>query len=196
MEKLITVDISEDILTVAKNYFGFSPDGKVLESLTKDAYEYVTTLSTGKSEPPFDLLFMDINYSSDDITISPPKKFLEASFLQKLLSLCTPKCSYICINVQIYSSEGMESLMKELVALKESDDAPEVVKYHQVEEARNCIVMIARTQEIGKADKTNGDVLSDTLKSWSIANKNMWLKEFDMAELANSITKEVKAGQQ
>ena len=30
---LKTVDISADILTIAKKYFGFSPDGQVLESV-------------------------------------------------------------------------------------------------------------------------------------------------------------------
>ena len=80
LEKLVTVDISEDILKIAKNYFGFNPDGDKLESITADAYEYINKLDTSTTEP-FHLLLMDINYSSDDITISPPKKFLETSFL-------------------------------------------------------------------------------------------------------------------
>ena len=107
LEKLITVDISKDILAIAKKYFGFNPDGAVLESIEADAYEYVNKLAAERSEQPFDIIFMDINYSADDVSISPPKKFLESAFLQKLLTLCAQKCAYVCINVQIYSDEAL-----------------------------------------------------------------------------------------
>ena len=52
--------------------------------------------------------------------------------------------------------------------------------------------MLARTQDKGKDERSNGDVLSEILKSWNIANKNLWLKEFDMIEWANSISKDLK----
>ena len=93
----------------------------------------------------YNIVFMDINYSSEDVTISPPKKFLEKKFLEKVLSLCSQKACYFAINVQVYSDEGMESLLKELGDLKKADSGIGLISYHEVESSRNCIVMIAKT---------------------------------------------------
>ena len=35
----------------------------------------------------FDMIFMDINYEESNLHLSPPKKFLETSFLAKLMVL-------------------------------------------------------------------------------------------------------------
>lgn len=35
--------------------------------------------------PKFDMVFMDINYSEDNLELSPPQKFLETEFLEKLV---------------------------------------------------------------------------------------------------------------
>jgi len=53
----------------------------VVKSIIADAYNYVND-HTG---PKFDIVFMDINYSEDNLELSPPKKFLETAFLQKLV---------------------------------------------------------------------------------------------------------------
>jgi len=41
IEKLVTVDINESMIKVAKKYFGFCPDDKIVESVQADAFEYV-----------------------------------------------------------------------------------------------------------------------------------------------------------
>jgi len=102
VEKLVTIENNQDMITVAKNYFGFDPDGEILESLQDDGYEYVMknyVVSNLKMDKPYHMIFMDINYSSDDVTISPPKKFLAPDFLQALCSMAHPECAYIAINV-------------------------------------------------------------------------------------------------
>lgn len=33
----------------------------------------------------FDMIFMDVNYEEDNVHLSPPRKFLETEFLQKLM---------------------------------------------------------------------------------------------------------------
>lgn len=120
IEKMITIDLSEDILTIGRNYFGFDPDGEILESVVADAYDYV--LQNEKVQDPYHLLFMDINYSSEDVAISPPKKFLEVKFLQSLCNMMHPTSGYICINVQIYDDESKDSLIQDLAELKKSGD--------------------------------------------------------------------------
>jgi spermidine synthase len=40
LEKLVTIDINEQMLKVAQNYFGFVADEQV-ESVCEDAYRYV-----------------------------------------------------------------------------------------------------------------------------------------------------------
>ena len=41
LEKLVTIDLNPDIITLGKKYFGFDPDGEILESIEGDAYEFV-----------------------------------------------------------------------------------------------------------------------------------------------------------
>jgi hypothetical protein len=45
---------------------------------------------------------MDINFKAEDPNISPPWKFLEKEFLQKLVDISNNECSYIAINVLCY----------------------------------------------------------------------------------------------
>lgn len=46
-----------------------------------DAYKYVNDNDKQK----YDVIIMDINYEEEDIHLSPPKKFLEPDFVQKLM---------------------------------------------------------------------------------------------------------------
>ena len=49
-----------------------------------DAYQYVLDYQV-KPESKFDMVFMDINYEESNVQLSPPKKFLDQSFLSKLM---------------------------------------------------------------------------------------------------------------
>ena len=55
-----------------------------LKSVVADAYQYVLDYQV-QPQNKFDMVFMDINYEEDNLQLSPPKKFLEQSFLSKLL---------------------------------------------------------------------------------------------------------------
>lgn len=54
----MTVDINENMLSVAKKFFGFNPNDGVIECVCGDAYDYV---KNAKDEQ-FDFVFMDVNY--------------------------------------------------------------------------------------------------------------------------------------
>ena len=55
-----------------------------LKSVIADAYQYVLDYQV-QPQNKFDMVFMDINYEEANLKLSPPKKFLEQSFLAKLL---------------------------------------------------------------------------------------------------------------
>jgi hypothetical protein len=55
-----------------------------LKSVVADAYQYVLDYQV-QPQNKFDMVFMDINYEEANLQLSPPKKFLEQSFLAKLL---------------------------------------------------------------------------------------------------------------
>jgi spermidine synthase len=98
LSEVVTVDINQDIVQVAKDYFGLVEDAK-LKSVIHDAYEYVNE----SSSEVFDLIFMDINYEDSDLSISPPFKFIETSFLQKLLDMLSPN-GYLTFNLITYNA--------------------------------------------------------------------------------------------
>lgn len=84
LKELITVDILPEIIKIAKEYFGFVEDEQVKSEIA-DAYEYVNKGTQNK----FDLIFVDINYEEAELELSPPMKFLETSWLTKLLDMTT-----------------------------------------------------------------------------------------------------------
>jgi hypothetical protein len=55
-----------------------------LKSVIADAYQYALDYQV-QPQNKFDMVFMDINYEEANLKLSPPKKFLEQSFLAKLL---------------------------------------------------------------------------------------------------------------
>ncbi len=79
-------------------------------SIIDDAYEYVNA----QKENEWDIIFMDINFKAEDPNISPPWKFLSKEFLQKLVDISDPKCSYIALNVLCYDKESKVKLIENL----------------------------------------------------------------------------------
>lgn len=86
LEKMVTVDISENMLKVAQDHFGFTPDDGVIESVVADAYEYVESAGTEQ----FDLIFMDVSYEEGNTGVSPPLKYLQPNFITKVVSMLKP----------------------------------------------------------------------------------------------------------
>lgn len=83
LNKLTTVDISKDMVTLAQRYFGFKPEGQV-ESVIADAHQFVMDHSP---DAKYDIIICDVNCTMDDQSISPPWNFFEKEFLDKLVSL-------------------------------------------------------------------------------------------------------------
>ena len=78
IKKITTIDINENMLKTAKEHFGFHTEGTNIDSQCADAYEFVNNAS---NKGAYDIIIMDVNYSDDDKSISPPWKFLETEFL-------------------------------------------------------------------------------------------------------------------
>lgn len=79
-----TVDVSNEMVKVAREWFGFWEDGVRVVSVVQDAYEYVNLNGGSKM---FNVVIMDINYEEEYNGISPPFKFLETSFIQKIMDM-------------------------------------------------------------------------------------------------------------
>ena len=61
LEKVTTVDISEDMIKLGEKYFGFQPNSDKIESVKGDAHKYVMeSTQTGH----FDIILMDVNCHS------------------------------------------------------------------------------------------------------------------------------------
>ena len=75
------MDISEEMVKIGKEYFGFRED-EVVKSVIADAYEYVEKIQGGEK---FHIIFMDVNYEEKEVGMSPPFKFVQTDFLNKLL---------------------------------------------------------------------------------------------------------------
>ena len=84
LAEVITLDINEEVLKIARDYFGFEEDSK-LKSVIADAYKYVIDYQVGSQADKFDMVFMDVNYEEGNIQLSPPRKFLTTEFLAKLM---------------------------------------------------------------------------------------------------------------
>jgi hypothetical protein len=55
------------------------------------------------------MIIMDVNFTGEDPSISPPWKFLEADFLKALLSLSSEHL-FLAINVLCYSEESKKRI--------------------------------------------------------------------------------------
>jgi hypothetical protein len=49
-----------------------------------DAHKWVLDYQV-QPATKFDMIFMDINYEEENLHLSPPRKFIESSFLAKLM---------------------------------------------------------------------------------------------------------------
>lgn len=78
VSKITTIDINQDMLNAAKDHFGFKTEGTKIESICADAFEWINN-ATNKGD--YDIIIVDVNYTEEDKSISPPWKFLDTEFL-------------------------------------------------------------------------------------------------------------------
>ena len=84
---------------------------------------------------------MDINYQEEDKSISPPWKFLETPFLQKVCDLANPANAYIALNVIYYNEEAKKRVCENITNLQDVDHK----LYAQVEESSNKLCLLSRS---------------------------------------------------
>lgn len=61
-----------------------------------DAHKFVLDFQAAPAAR-FDMIFMDVNYEEANVQLSPPRKFLDTKFLQKLM-VCLAHCKYFLGN--------------------------------------------------------------------------------------------------
>lgn len=160
------------MLDIAEKYFGFVSENGKIESLCEDAYDFVN-----KSKDKFDLIIMDINYSEEDKNISPPWKFLESDFLQKLCDLGSESC-LVALNILYYSADAKKRVFDNILSLKNLDK-----KCMFETSENNKVFFLSKGANINLEDvPENVKSLENMLKAWKNQNKGLWLKEMSMAE--------------
>ena len=132
--KLTTVDIDEDLIGVAEKFFGFDSSAPV-ESLVADAYKFVNDLESNS----YDLIFFDVNYEEDNVQVSPPLKFFETDFLNKLLESVSSQGGLIAMNIIIPDKNTNK---KCLTSVKNLPNC--AIFRSKMEEDKNEVVFVAR----------------------------------------------------
>lgn len=178
LKEIVTVDISEEMLKIARDYFGFREDSH-LKSVIADAYQYVQEYKGEK----FDIIFNDINYEEENLLLSPPKKFIEPAFLEKLLALTTDE-GFVTFNLLCYDKATKEQVFGLIQDVKNSHNY-----YIDGEEEVNRVVHLLKSQAPAEDDARVAN-MEKVLKDWNI-NKGLWLKEMRIQEKIMQI-KEVK----
>jgi len=141
LESITTIDNNANMLKIAEKYFGFHPDEKLV-SLCQDAYEYIENTKLPKDNL-FDIAIMDINYTEEDLHISPPWKFLTTEFLQKIANeFLNQDCAYFCINVIYYSEEAKTKVHDCFKAVKNFHK----LAVFEVDEGNNKVFVLSRNK--------------------------------------------------
>ena len=134
LTKVTTIDNNPSMLKVAEKYFGFVPGGKI-ESICGDAYEFV---QKPENKDKYDLIIMDINYTEEDLNISPPWKFLDTEFLQKVVDLAGDN-ALIALNVLYYTKDAKQKVFDNISAIKNVSK----MAYFEPEESNNRVFLLS-----------------------------------------------------
>ena len=139
--KITTVDISQDMLTLAQHYFGFLPSDK-LESIHGDAHQYVMDSNQAGH---FDIILCDVNCHSEDQSISPPWNFLSEEYLHKLSSLLS-ETGYLALNVLYYNNDTKDKVFNSFKThLKNKFDK---MQYLEIEDWSNKVFVMSRDSKV------------------------------------------------
>jgi SAM-dependent methyltransferase len=161
IEKLVTVDNSEDMLKAAKTYFGF--DDTLIKSVVADAHQFV----------------MDCTDSFDIILVDLSKEFLD-----KLISLTNGKEFFIAMNTICYNKESQEKLVK---LLAEDVDKDYLKTHQKVPNYMNTIVTLSNdATSHNLLDLRDAELCSKALEKlladWKVKNKPLWLRDLEMKD--------------
>ncbi|GJQ66855.1 hypothetical protein Trydic_g7881 [Trypoxylus dichotomus] len=156
------VDIDEDMLKIATDWFGFKQD----EKLTVDILDGVEFIERSvEQETKWNAVLFDVD--SKDCTIGmscPPKQFLEDTVLQNVVSMLANNGIFI-LNMVLRDANLRNSIItklkgkfKSIVSFKLDEDLNEVVVCLNRKVSReNLITMFKNScKEINKFMKTNG----------------------------------------
>lgn len=116
LDKLVTVDTNKEFVELGQQYFGFTPNCEVIESIIDDAYTYVKQCSTNT----FDLVFVDVCYETASAEgVSPPQQFLSPDFIESLQNILT--ANGVCaINTMIRNEETKKAIFSKISQVKDS----------------------------------------------------------------------------
>jgi len=93
------------MLSVAEKLFGFDANDSegIIKSVCADAYDFIE----GTQANSYDAIFMDVNFEENNVKISPPTRFLEVAFLQKIVDSVRDN-GYVALNLLIEDKEDLE----------------------------------------------------------------------------------------
>lgn len=126
---------------------------------------------------------MDVNYQEDDTSISPPWKFLDTEFIQKLSDLANPKTAYLTFNILYYTEDAKKRVFENFNLVKNI----ECSRIIEIEDGNNRVVMLARNNGIPFSKVvddplSNSKILENMLKVWKVDNKGAWMNDMGMSD--------------
>jgi len=123
---------------------------------------------------------MDINYTEEDLNISPPWKFLDTEFLQKVVDLADDN-ALIALNVLYYSKDAKQKVFDNISAIK----GVTKMAFFEPEESNNRVFLLSTSKDAENLSLLDYDVNTKTLES-VIKNlgvsKGSWMKEMGMGD--------------
>lgn len=150
-----------------------------------DAYDFVTKEPAGR----FDAIIIDINFQSDDLSISPPWKFLSLEFFNGLIKHANQERFYISMNVLYYDEETKQKVFAQMT--EGLSGKVDNMAYLEVEEGANKVFVFTKDQ--AKVDlmdyQGNTKQLENVLKAWGVQNKGAWVKDMQMGDLLKTLEK-------
>lgn len=100
-----------------------------------DAHKFVQDLEPNS----YDLLFFDINYEEENVQVSPPLKFFEVPFLNKLMESVSENGGLIAMNVIIPDKNTNKKCLGNIKNLPECS-----IFRSKMDEDKNEVVFVAR----------------------------------------------------
>ena len=136
-----------------------------MKSVVADAYNFVDDAASG---PKFDISIMDLNYEEENINLSPPQKFLETEFLDKLVKLSTQD-GLVAFNLLCMEKELLSLTYNKI--LSSSAEGKYLI---EGEEDANKVIVLTRKQAVSEDDRQTQ--MEKLLKEFGL-NKGLWLTE-------------------
>uniref|UniRef100_A0A8C2XRC9 eEF1A lysine and N-terminal methyltransferase n=1 Tax=Cyclopterus lumpus TaxID=8103 RepID=A0A8C2XRC9_CYCLU len=138
------VELDPVVMQVAKEWFGFRPDERLTVTLG-DGLERICALEKG-GDRLFDVVMFDVDNKDSTVGMScPPAAFVEASILQKVCRLLTPR------GVFILNLVCRDSALRKSVRERVSAAFPTVLS-RKVEGEVNEVLLCSRGADVSSSD--------------------------------------------